>query len=608
MLDLTLILLFVAYAITAGLLARRRASRSRQDYFLAGRDVPGWKAGVSMAATQYSADTPLLATGLVATGGVFVLWRFWIYGFGYLLLGFIFAELWRRSRVLTDAELTEIRYSGRGVLALRTLKAVYYGTIVNCFFLAMTLIAAVRVAEVFLPWDEWLSPAAYASIQAAFSGLGFQAAVATVNASLSIGLIVLFVLLYSATGGLRGVVATDVVQFACAMIGTLAYAWFVIRHAGGPGELGARVVELYGQARSEQLFAVMPGDGAELFPFLAVLGLQGLFWISSDGTGYLAQRTMACRTDQDARIAGVTLVWVQIVGRSLIWLVIGAGLLVVYPFSPADAAEPGFAAARELTFVQGIDDLMPAGLRGLMLVGLLAALASTVDTHLNWGASYWSGDLYGRLYCQALRKREPDERTLVRVGRLSNVIILGVALWIMGNLGSIQATWLVSLVFGAGIGSVLMLRWLWSRINMYSEVAAIASSLIAAPVILATVEAEWARLAWIVGISTASAIGVTYVTPATETSVLTRFLRQVQPVGWWRPPAGDDAPRQAFWLRMKYTLWMTASVFLVLAGSAKLLLQLPGESSLWGWAMLLTAILITPLWLPSLSAQTFEGQ
>ena len=149
--DLVLVSAFVAYALLAGLRARRKASGSLRDFFLAGGDVPGWKAGVSMAATQYAADTPLLATGLVATGGVFVLWRFWIYGFGYLLLAFVFAECWRRAKVLTDAELTELRYSGRGVLGWRLLKALYYGTVVNCFFLAMVLIAAVRIAEVFLP-------------------------------------------------------------------------------------------------------------------------------------------------------------------------------------------------------------------------------------------------------------------------------------------------------------------------------------------------------------------------------------------------------------------------------------------------------------------------
>lgn len=614
MLDLAIVLAFVAYAVAAGWRARRRASRNLDQYFLAGRDVAGWKAGLSMAATQYAADTPLLSTGLVATGGLFVLWRFWIYGFGYILLGLVFAELWRRSGVLTDAELTELRYSGRGVLALRVLKAVYYGTVVNCFFLAMVLIAAVRIAEVFMPWHTWLPDGLYDPVAGAVGALGLTLgasvtglapAVAATNGLISILLIVVFVLLYSATGGLRGVVATDVMQFAFAMVGTVAYAALVLIEVGGPAALGTRLVELYGRAQSEELLALLP-EGAALFPFLAVIGLQGLFWISSDGTGYLAQRAMACRSDHDARLAGVVFSWAQILGRSLVWLVIGAGLLVIYPFTPAEAAADGFAAAREMTFVRGIDDLLPVGLRGIMLTGLLAALASTVDTHLNWGASYWSNDLYDRLLCRTLRGRTPDDRTLVLVARLSNVVILALALLVMVNLGSIQATWLVSLVFGAGIGGVLMLRWLWHRINLYSEVAAIAVSLLAAPLILAFVEAEWLRLALIAGLSTGAAVAVTFVTPATDAATLCAFCARVRPVGWWPRALTGGRPRRAFSMRLRLTLFMTASLFLALMGLARLLIPAPGASVLWSVACLVAAAAIVPGWLPALRRGTFE--
>src|SRR6056297_3232445 len=129
MLDILIIVAFVVYAIGSGLRARKAASENLEQFFLAGRTIKGWRAGVSMAATQFSADTPLLVMGLIATGGIFLLWRLWIYGLAFLLMGFVFAATWRRSGVLTDAELTEIRYSGRGVLFLRTLKALYYGTL-----------------------------------------------------------------------------------------------------------------------------------------------------------------------------------------------------------------------------------------------------------------------------------------------------------------------------------------------------------------------------------------------------------------------------------------------------------------------------------------------
>ncbi len=610
MTDLAIVLGFVILSLVVGLRARCRASQSLEEYFLAGRDLPGWQAGLSMAATQYAADTPLLATGLLATGGVFLLWRFWIYGFGYLLLALVFAELWRRSGVLTDAELTEVRYSGPGVLALRTLKAVYFGTLVNGFFLAMVLLAGVRIAEVFLPWHRWLSPAVHGaavslaqlthlSLGAGTAGLPPE--VASANALLSLVLILAFVLLYSTLGGLRGVVVTDVIQFAFLMVGTLAYAVAVVRAAGGPEGMGASLGALYGEAGSREMLAFFPPGRDVLFPFLAVIGLQGLFWIGSDGTGYLAQRSMACRTDRDSRIAGVLLTWVQILGRSLLWLVIGLGLLVLYPFTPAEAADPGFAAARELTFVTGIGELLPPGVRGLMLAGLLAALASTVDTHLNWGASYWSHDLYRRFLCHHWLRREPGDRELVVVARLSNLVVLALALLFMVGLGSIQATWFVSLLFGAGIGGVLMLRWLWHRINLWSEVAALAVSLGAAPFLLATVEEEWARLAWMVALSTGAAVLAAWLAPATRPEVLDGFAKRERPPGWWSGEGGERSLR-ALRERLRLAALVAASLFLVLAGSVRLLAPLPGGSGSWPWWALVGGALLVPLWWRGLRA------
>ena len=124
MIDVFIILAFVIYSIANGFRHQSKASENLEEYFLAGRTIKGWRAGFSMAATQYAADTPLLVTGLIASGGIFMLWRLWIYGLGFLMIGFLLGSAWRHAQVITDAELTEIRYSGRGVLALRGLKAV----------------------------------------------------------------------------------------------------------------------------------------------------------------------------------------------------------------------------------------------------------------------------------------------------------------------------------------------------------------------------------------------------------------------------------------------------------------------------------------------------
>jgi SSS family solute:Na+ symporter len=623
MLDLLILAAFVLYGLASGWRARSLASRSLDDYFLAGRSLRGWQAGTSMAATQFAADTPLLVTGLVATAGVFALWRLWIYGLAFLFMAFVFAAAWRRAGVLTDAELTEVRYSGRGVMPLRLLKAIYYGTVINCVVLAMVLVAAVRIAEVFLPWHQWLPPAVYQPLIAAVAATGIRlsesvtglpAEVMSANSLISIALILAFTAAYSITGGLRAVVRTDVVQFAIAMGGTALYAWFVVDAAGGLDGLAARLSALYGAVDAARILSFSPPDGPGelLMPFLVLIGLQWVFQMNSDGTGYLAQRTMACRSERDARMAPVLFAWLQVVLRSLLWLAIALGLLVLYPYSAGEAAAPGFAAAREMTFVRGIDELLPPGARGLMLVGLFAALASTVDTHLNWGASYWSSDVYGGLVCGRWFKRLPQPRELVRVARLANLLILAVALAIMVNLGSIQTAWFISLLFGAGMGSVLVLRWLWERINLYSEIAALTVSLVTAPLLLYFLgtdpEREWIRLSLMALVTTSAAVIAAFVAPPTSEETLKSFYAQVRPVGWWGRTArlcGEDsrAPLRALRGPLLAIVAGVLSLFASLVGAGWLLFPAPETSPLAGWAVLAAGLLLVPVWLRELAGK-----
>jgi len=611
--DLVIIGLFVAYAISSGFRNQRKASKNLTEYFLAGRTIPGWKSGSSMAATQFAADTPLLVTGLVATGGVFLLWRLWIYGIAFLLMAFVFSICWRRSGVLTDAELTEVRYSGGGVEVLRLLKAVYYGTIINCVVMAMVLVATLRIAEVFLPWHEWLPPALFSPVQGLVekfglkfseSMTGLDAPVLATDQLITIVVLFTFTALYSVTGGLRSVIATDVVQLAIALGGTAIYAWVLMNEIGGVGALGETLVELYGRAQTLDFYRFIPPPEEMAFGFFMIIGLQWLFQMNSDGTGYLAQRSMACRSEKDAVQAGVLFSWLQIGLRSLIWLFIAMALLAVYPFTAEMAGGDQFAAMREMTFVEGVRDHLPPGARGLMLTALLAALASTLDTHLNWGASYWANDIYGSLWCQRIKKKKASPHTQVLVARLSNVLLIIFALIVVANLDSIQEAWKISLLFGAGMGSVLVMRWLWERITLWSELAAMASSLIVAPLILwLTTDRweDWQQLATMAFVSTAAAVLAALLGPRTDETKLDAFYRKVKPIGFWRQTAlrvegkpGKGVPQ--FWDRMRTVAIASLALFATLVGVAKVVIPAPGEGIWLGVGLLVLAAVLTPHW------------
>jgi solute:Na+ symporter, SSS family len=157
----------------------------------------------------------------------------------------------------------------------------------------------------------------------------------------------------------------------------------------------------------------------------------------------------------------------------------------------------------------------------------------------------------------------------------------------MANLGSIQTAWFISLLFGAGMGSVLILRWLWERITLWSELAAMATSLVTAPLLLVFLgtnpETEWLRLGIMALVTTVAAIAVTFATPATSDLVLLAFYERVQPVGWWGRTArlaGDrpDAPLVSLG-RRAYAVGATAlSLFLLLVGAGRLLINTPQTS------------------------------
>jgi len=584
-LDAAILIAFVAYSVWAGFAARERASQGLDEYFLAGRTLKGWQAGASMAATQFAADTPLLVMGLIAVGGIASLWRLWIYGLAFLFMGFVLAAAWRRAGVLTDAELTMIRYSARGATTVRVLKAIYYGTVINCTVMAFVLVAASRIFEVFLPWHEWLPAGAYAALRDGVSTLGLDlhsgltgldAATATTNSLLGIVATVTFVGLYSTTGGLRSVVRTDVVQLALMLAGTLGYAIFAVDAAGGLEGLASRLAELYGPVKAERLTSFVPAADS-LAPFLTVLALQWVFQMNADGTGYLAQRTMACASDRDAERAAITFTMLQILVRSLLWVLIALALLVIHPLAPGAVLDEAGVAARESMYALGASELLPAGLRGLLVTSLLAALASTIDTHLNWGASYWANDIYRGVLLERWLKRPPRGHELVLVARLSTVVLLAAALWLMTRLGSIQTAWHISLLFGAGVGAVLVLRWLWERINLLAEAVSMLVSLLLAPILLLTVSDDWVRLALMAAVSTLAVVLCALFGPATNPQRLAAFYGKVRPPGWWRASAtaaGADpsVPLAELRLRLTQVLACALSTYAWLIGTTQILL------------------------------------
>ncbi len=246
---------------------------------------------------------------------------------------------------------------------------------------------------------------------------------------------------------------------------------------------------------------------------------------------------------------------------------------------------------------------------GLMLTAMLAALASTVDTHLNWGSSYWTNDIYKRFICQAWLGREPGERSLVWVARFSNLLILTIALVIMTQLTSINQAWQLSLLLGAGMGVVLILRWVWWRMNAWAEIAAILVSLVIAPILLVYVDDQHhaLRLLVMAVMSTLAALLAVRVAGPEDRMRLVSFYTKVRPVGFWGPIArelgvGNDHGPRRLWRSIGAMMSCGLSVFCLLVGIGTWLTGSPAPfwfpwQALWIVMLIFSGLALFPLWI-----------
>jgi Na+/proline symporter len=410
------------------------------------------------------------------------------------------------------------------------------------------------------------------------------------------------------------------VQFAIMMVGVAAYAVVVVTRVGGLEAMQERLARVAASSSAlpspEQLLAFTPDRAAHAgAAVLFVIGLQWLVQINADGTGYLAQRTMACRSDADATRAAVVFTVLQIVLRSLLWLPIALGLILLYPIDQSASLDV-LRAQREVTFVSGIKDLLPPGVQGLMLTGMLAALASTVDTHLNWGASYFTHDLYRRFVCRVWLRRTPSGRELVWVARGSNLLILLIAMVVMTQLSSIQHAWHTSLLFGAGLGPLLLLRWVWWRVTARGEIAAIVASTVLAPALLAFgPQSEALRLLVMGGATTTVGVVASLVWGPEPMDRLKEFYLRTRAPGFWGPIAersGEPAveARQRLGRGVTATLLGSLSVFCLLTGIGSWLIGSPAPKwcpsrPLWVLGLIVISVGVTPwVWRLGLRGQS----
>ncbi len=570
-----------------GISFRKSSGKSLSNFFLGGRNLPWYLAGLSMVATTFAADTPLAVTELVGQNGISGNWLWWNFLAGGMLTTFFFANLWRRANIVTEVEFIELRYSGKPAAFLRGFKAIYLGVIMNVLIIGWVNLAMMTILEGFF---------------------GISSGMALFYT----GLMMVFVAVYASLSGLMGVVVTDAIQFVIAMTGSIILAVLVLNSESVGGVSGLKeqlptgtlnfLPTLSSEASGTDNLAI----GAATF-----LAFFGFVWWASwypgqepGGGGYIAQRMMSTKNEKHA--VGATLFF-QVAHyclRPWPWIIVGLCAIVVYAIPPnlqgaalqkqvhrlvdQNGVDPGVfawpdeqleakAANDSLTFyyfdrildvrkqivresqenpalaqaitytndkrfgyVFAMKNYLPKGLMGLLLAAFFAAFMSTISTQLNWGASYLVNDGYKRFV-----KPEATEKQLVSVSRLATILLMILGLAVTSQINSISAVWSFIMECGAGLGMVLILRWYWWRINAWSEIAATAAPFVGysiAKFVFPHFETEVGALSafpnsffFTVGFTTLVWIVVTFLTPAEPEEKLASFYKKINPDGWWKP-------------------------------------------------------------------------
>ena len=532
--DWSIIISYILFSLGVGIYFSKRAASSTEEYFLSGRSLPWWVVGTSMVATTFAADTPLAITEFVRGPGIWQNWFWWNLLMGSLLSVFLFSRLWRRAEILTDNELLELRYSGKPAAFLRAFKAGYFAILYNFIVMGWVINAMASVVSVMLNMDKWTA----------------------------VWLCVIIALVYAILSGFWGVVVTDLVQFVIAMFGSIALAIIALNYVGGMEVLLSKLNELLGSdvVTDNTLKFIPPipdtGVATQTFwesPFSKFLIFISVMWWShhgTDGGGYIIQRMSSAKNERHALLATL---WFNIAHYALRvwpWIIVAVVSIVMFPIIPSEYSELGVKAGYPLV----MNTLLGPGLKGILIVSFLAAFMSTIDTHLNWGVSYLINDIYKRFF-----NPNESERHYVLVGKIMTVILMILAAFTALKMQSISKAWEFIFAMGAGIGLVLILRWFWWRVNAWSEITALATSIVitisfeiiayfqtinnnleyslfgSAPSIFGMSLQVHHKLMIIVPIAIIAWVTVTFFTEPEPMTKLESFYKRVQPGGWWGP-------------------------------------------------------------------------
>ncbi len=522
-LDYTIVFVYLATIVIVGLLLQKRASAGIDSYFLGNRGLPWWALGASGMASNMDVSGTMINTAWIfalGAAGLFIEIR----GGVTLIMAFlmIFMGKWnRRAQVMTMAEWMRFRFGKERDGDVARLMAAVSIIVVTIAMITYFAIGSGKFIAEFL------------GVPPLF-GFSAEFVAATIMITLA--------MLYTVASGLYGVVWTDVIQ-GTLIFGTILYICIMaITKFPIPDVFSISVPMRDGtfqaiETTKQAWTYVLPSwklhfPEGSLYSVYNLFGIAILFYLikvtieGSGGTsGYMIQRYFASKSDRESGL--LSLFWTFLLAFRWPFIAAIAIMGVSYGASHGVISDP------EKVLPVVVNQLVPVGMKGLIVAGLMAAAMSTFDSTVNAGASYWVKDIY-----QAYINPRASEKQLMRHSRWSSIIIVVLGLLFSLTIRNINEIWgWITMSIGAGMIIPTLVRWYWWRLNGWGFAIGTAAGMTAAVVqrLVFPHVPEYIAFSFASSVSFVTMLAATYATKPTSASVLSEFYETTRPFGFWNP-------------------------------------------------------------------------
>jgi len=517
-LDVGIIIGYFIVALSLGILVSKRAVKNMNSYFLGSNSLPWWILGVSDASGMFDITGTMWLVYILFVYGFKSVWLPWIWPTFNQIFLMAYLSIWlRKSNVMTGAQWIETRFGTSTGAKLSHISVVIFALVSVIGFIAYAFKGIGKFAAIFFPWH--LSPDTYAIILMSLTAI------------------------YAAKGGMFSVVITEFLQFIVLTIASLSIGFLAfvsispeqLRHVIPDGWLtpffGWHLnLDWTGLIDAVNTKIVQDGYGLFGFFFMMVLFQGILKSAAGPAPNYDMQRVLATRSPKDAAKMNWFVNVVMIFPRYM--LVSGITVLALVHFSPQLHAM-GDNIDFEMILPYIIRNVVPVGLVGLLLAGLIAAFMSNYAATINAAPAYVVNDIYKRFI-----NPHASEKKYVTLSIMTTIafVIIGFAFGFMVESINQVTLWITSALYG-GYTASNVLKWYWWRLNGQGYFWGMISGIAASMILPLTFPSLPAIMSFppIFGISLVGCIIGSFLTEPEEDAVLMKFYMQVHPWGFWKP-------------------------------------------------------------------------